>query len=269
MRYCLPILCAISLTASGCGTYVPELDPLNTQPGNWANFINTVALNVKCQLRNAVLHEEAGVDAAWMRKWAAEVTLTLNITEKTGVAASATTSELFPSVVRKFVNGTSVTTPQSFVFGFGGGYTQTAGRIVAMTWYDDFKEFEGAPDTCATVDGVRLDGDLKIEEIIFAAAWGGTNRGSMSRMNNPNGPYQNVQQTVTFDIEASANATPTWHYVNVAVMPTGTLLNVDRDRKDQLLITLGPPAAKAKGSSIGSNDVSTIHNLSRIVSPLQ
>jgi hypothetical protein len=114
-------------------------------------------------------------------------------------------------------------------------------------------------------------GDLKLSQVVNAAVAGATFPGEMSKQSSKGGAYQNVQETLSFEIDTNANATPTWRYVNVAASTGGNFLMADRDRKDKLLITMGPPAASkgAKGSAIGSNDVSTIHNLSRIVSPLQ
>ena len=272
MQSRLPMLLLAGLSLSGCGASVPAIDPLSDK-WDTATYVNNVATNVKCQLANAVIRNEQGAGPPWLKNWAAEVTLTLNISEKSAIAAGATTSTLFPSAVHTFGNGTSVTTPQGFVFGFGGTYTQTAGRIIALTWYDNFSEFRGPEADCGA--GAGIQGDLKLDEVVFAAAYTGTIPDNMSKQNDPKGPYQNVQQTVTFDVDAGASATPTWRYVNVAIDPTGTFLSVDRDRRNQLLITMGPPPATAKKpgkaatSGIGAQDVSTIHNLSRIVSPLQ
>ena len=271
MRLILPAF----IFCSGCGTYLPPIDYRFDDDFKAGAFINTVVSNVRCQLGNAVLDAENGAGPTWLKNWSAEVTLTLNISEKTGISAGATEFTLLPGSIKKFVNGTSVASAQSFVFGFGGGGTLTSGRIVALTWYDNFSDFKGAGVDCDA--GSFITGDLKLKEVLFAATFVGTVPGNMSKMYDPNGPYQNVQDTITFDVDTNANATPMWHYINVGVNTSGTFVNVDRDRKDMLLITMGPPPAsskvtsgkKASTSSFGSNDVSTIHNLSRIVSPLQ
>jgi len=256
---------------SGCGTYVPPIDYTFDDDFKAGAFINTVVSNVRCQLGNAVLDAENGAGPSWLKTWSAEVTLTLNISEKTAISAGATQSTLLAGSVKKFVNGTSVSSPQSFVFGFGGGGTLTAGRIIALTWYDNFSDFKGGGIDCDA--GSFITGDLKLREVLFAATFVGTVPGNMSKLYDQAGPYQNVQDTISFEIDTNANATPMWHYINVGVNATGTFFNTDRDRKDMLLITMGPPASKAgtakTSTSFGSNDVSTIHNLSRIVSPLQ
>ena len=112
-----------------------------------------------------------------------------------------------------------------------------------MAWYDNFSDFKGAGVDCDA--GSFITGDLKLKEVLFAATFVGAIPGNMSKMYDPNGPYQNVQDTITFDVDTNANATPMWHYINVGVNTSGTFVNVDRDRKDMLLITMGPPPASS------------------------
>lgn len=52
-----------------------------------------------------------------------------------------------------------------------------------------------------------------------------------------------LQHEVKFVVDTSANATPTWKFKLVTVDPGGTLLNADRSRTNDLLITMGPAAA--------------------------
>ena len=71
---------------------------------------------------------------------------------------------------------------------------------MALTWYDNFSEVRGPQVDCGESTGIQ--GDLKLDEVVFAAAYTGTTPNNMSKQNDPNGPFQNVQQTVTFDIDA-------------------------------------------------------------------
>lgn len=263
------ISCAVIISA--CGSYIPAIDPTFDDNFKAAAFINSVVRNVRCQLGNAVLDSENGAGPSWLKNWSAEVTLSLNISEKTSLTPGVTPTVLSPSAVTNFANKTTVTTPQTFSFGLGAGYTGTAGRIVALTWSDKFSEFHGQAINCDA--GSAIQGDLKLKEVLFATVFVGTVPGNMSKEDDPNGPYQNVQDTISFEIDTNANATPTWKYVNVAANTTGTLISIDRDRKDQLLITMGPPGTpggkKSGASSFGANDVTTIHNIGRITLPIQ
>jgi hypothetical protein len=262
-------IAAASVLGPGCGTYVPEVELGSDSPHSLDVFVNTIVQSVKCQLRDAVADQANGADLPWLKHWSAEITLTLNVTEKSSLSPGVTANTFFPGIVTKFRNGTSVTSGQSFTFALGGSYTSTAGRIIALTWADDFKDFFGETSECHLKNGIA--GDLKLNEVVNAAVAGATFPGEMSRQSTLGGPYQNVQETLSFEIDTNANATPTWRYVNVAASTGGNFFTADRDRKDQLLITMGPSSGAngTKGSTIGSNDVSTIHNLSRIVSPLQ
>ena len=258
-RIGLIALTAVLAVGPGCGTYVPEVELGSDGPHSLDVFVATIVQSVRCQLRDAIIDQANGADLPWLKTWAAEITLTLNVTEKSSIAPGVTTSTFFPGLVTKFRNGTSVVSAQGFTLGVGGSYTNTAGRIIALTWSDDFKDYFGETEACPLQNGIA--GDLKLSQVVNAAVAGATIPGGMSK------PYQNVQETLSFEIDTNANATPTWRYVNVAASTGGNFLMADRDRKDTLLVTMGPQAA-SKGSTIGSNDVSTIYNLSRI-GPLQ
>ena len=269
---------AVSLSA--CGTITPRIDPSFDDEYKAGFFISQVVNNVRCQLGNAVIQAEHGPNPPWLKDWAAEITLNLNISEKTGVSPGITATSIFPSVVNKFTNGTTVTSPQSFTFGLGGSYTQTATRIVALTWYDVFSDFHSPPNKyladCDVGSGIK--GDLKLGEVLFAVTYAGIVPNNMSQPFASGGPYSNAQDTITFEIDANASATPSWKYVNVTNNGSGSLLSVDRDRKDQLLITIGPSEIDKKARKLaprpsnsavdGGNSVSTVHNIGRITLPL-
>ena len=54
------------------------------------------------------------------------------------------------------------------------------------------------------------------------------------------GPLQVVQHQVSFLIEGSGNVTPSWKFVDVSANTGGSLFSLNRNRKDTLLITMGP-----------------------------
>ena len=145
----------------GCGTYVPEVELGSSGPHALDLFVSTVVQNVRCQLKDAVVDQAKGPNMAWLKNWSAEITLTLNVTEKSSIAPGVTTNTFFPGLVTKFGNGTSVMSAQGFTFGLGGSQTATAGRIIALTWSDDFKDYFGkTTELCPLKNGIA--GDLKL-----------------------------------------------------------------------------------------------------------
>jgi hypothetical protein len=87
----------LSLGISACGTYVPGLQEFY-DPQNPQTMVDAIVSNVQCEVQTAVQFlilddQDAAVAAAalgkvqkpsltWLKKWAAQVTLTLTVDEK-------------------------------------------------------------------------------------------------------------------------------------------------------------------------------------------
>jgi hypothetical protein len=111
---------------SGCGTYVPGLQE-SYDPQNPQTMVDAIVSNVQCEVQSAVqfliLDDQDAVVAAaalgkvqkpsltWLKKWAAQVTLTLTVDEKSSLNPGVSLNKVLENAVTKFPNGT-VTTAQ-------------------------------------------------------------------------------------------------------------------------------------------------------------
>ena len=142
----------------GCGTYVPGLqefyDPQDTQ-----TMVDAIVSDVQCEVQSAVqffiLDDEDAAQAAralgkdqnprlvWLKSWAAQITLTLTVDEKSSLNPAVSLNKVLPNATTAFPNGT-VTTPQSFSLGVGATGSADATRKETLSWLIDFKRFTTA-----------------------------------------------------------------------------------------------------------------------------
>ncbi len=66
-------------------------------------FVTNVMTHVRCQLREAVIAtykelNQPGTDIGWLRDWSAQITLTMNVDEKTDFNPGVTLTKLFPDL---------------------------------------------------------------------------------------------------------------------------------------------------------------------------
>jgi hypothetical protein len=94
-----------------------------------------------------------------------------------------------------------------------------------------------------------LQSDLKLSEWLFTAVSASLTN-TVNFKNAAAGVKDSIlQHEVKFLIDTSANATPAWKFKLVTVNPSGTFLNVDRSRTNDLLITLGPAVPSVVAAS--------------------
>jgi hypothetical protein len=89
---------------------------------------------------------------------------------------------------------------------------------------------------CQRTYDLPIEGDLQIYESICSGAKTVRIPGSVSQPFKTGGPLDLIEHHVTF----GGNITPSWKFVNVTANTDGTFLSASRDRKDDLLITMGP-----------------------------
>jgi hypothetical protein len=103
-------------------------------PQNPNTMVDAIVSNVQCEVKSAVQFlilddQDAVAEAAilgiaqkpsltWLKKWAAQVTLTLTVDEKSSLNPGVSLNKVLENAVTKFPNGT-VTTAQSSSIGFG------------------------------------------------------------------------------------------------------------------------------------------------------
>ncbi|MGY2053025.1 hypothetical protein [Methylobacterium sp. JK268] len=190
-------------------------------------------------------------DVEWLRDWAAKITLTINIDEKTGLSPGLSLVNFFPGFKKALSNGEIIAGGRTLELGLGGSLASTATREQEITWFvtftDLFEERRHAGGSCDNEGKLFIDGDLKIKEGLFAGVFPASLTRNMSDPFKSGGKLQVVQHQISFLIEASGNVTPAWHFVDVSANAGGPFLSSSRNRKDTLLITMGPTQLAGDG----------------------
>jgi hypothetical protein len=279
----------LSLGISACGTYVPGLQEFY-DPQNPQTMVDAIVSNVQCEVQTAVQFlilddQDAAVAAAalgkvqkpsltWLKKWAAQVTLTLTVDEKSSLNPGVSLNRVLENAVTKFPNGT-VTTPQSSSIGFGATVSADGTRKETLAWLIDFSRFtdprslklakgerdrvyeiaretgsSAIPSPCSNQNGILIENDLKLREWLYAVMLPAFPQGGIvpdysgSLASEAKASKKDViSHEVTFVILYSGNVTPSWKLVNVSVNQ-GSLpfLSAQRSRTQDLLISMGPTA---------------------------
>ncbi len=184
----------------------------------------------------------------WLDDWAAEVTLSMTINEKTLIGpVLGLTDTVFRSAT------------QTVGLGLGGNFNQTATRVVSVTFYEIFAKLkqEIYPKDCEAPGAPRLEGSLRIEESLNAGLYPASLAGATSNPFIGGGPLKEVSTTIAFDIDVGGSATPSFKFTHVSGNTSGAFLTADRDRKDQLLITMGPAVIPGSKRSLAVLNAAT------------
>lgn len=288
---------ALAGSLAGCGTFVPGFGEFyDTVPPE--NLIDAIVSHVHCEIKSQVQflilddydvakerHPVTGQllkrRLAWFDDWAAQVTLTLTVEEKSSLNPGVTLNTVLPNAVTSFPNG-PVNSPQSFNLGFGIGGTATATRKAIVSWYIDFRDFvknpvklaearrvrnqlyaearaAGSPvprSLCNDRSGVLMEGDLKFRDWLYMTVKPAFVEGGVvgdfaqSLKNEIKAAKKDVLQNhITFAVQYNGNVTPSWRLVRVAANPTGPFFNTQRTRTQDLVITLGPALDDAKAAA--------------------
>src|SRR6266702_2755196 len=213
----------------GCGTYVPEIQDFGGRVEG-QQLVQAILTNITCELRDAVvgLHEEYP-KGTFLDSWGIQTTLTLTIDEKGAIA---------PSVLW------TPPSPASAVFSLASGVNFSADAtrkdvINAYFLVSDLVQARCSPASRPN-GAFLLQSDLKLSEWLFDAVSASLTRTVDFKNTALAGGNNILQHEVTFVIDTSANATPTWTFKLVTVNPGGPFLNLDRSRSNDLLITMGP-----------------------------
>lgn len=233
------------LSASGCGTYVPELRefPYYTQ-ADTQNMIDAIVQSVRCELSHAItsvvdndisesrLRQSKRTYSDFLGGWGAEVAFTFTIVEKTSVA---------PSVLW------TPPSPASAVFTLNAGVAGSAQatRIEKMNFFYTVAELYGLPCKGSEIryDSFLIQNDLKIADLLLGRI-GPTTLGAA---HTPGAGQKNVlSHEISFQVVTGGTATPTLTLVRATINPSSPLFGVSRDRTHDLLITFGPLASGGK-----------------------
>lgn len=255
------VLAAFSL--AGCGLTVPQISPPGDGPESNALLVQSVSTHVHCELRNAVFYAynnlKSQQNIEWLRDWAAKITLTINVDEKSGFNPGVSLTKFFPSFSKTLSNGEVITGGRTFDLGFGASLSSTASREQEITWFvvfkDLFEEEKFSNSVCDRRTPFPIEGDLAIKESVLAGVFPSSLVRNMSDPFASGGRLQVVQHQVSFLVESSGNVTPSWKLVDIAANTGGPFFGVSRNRKDILLITMGPTQLADAGRKLKTSRV--------------
>ncbi len=174
---------AASTSVTGCGFYVPTIEPLASSQLEVGRIVNDIANHIGCEIGNAVsaVHQryrtpELAAEIAWLDTWAAKITLSIVVQEKTDFAPGISFKTLFSNATTTFGTQT-ITSAQSFSFGIGGQFSSEATRTENVGYFVSSgalrKRVEtgmalNPPRPCHHGEGPNIEGDLKFREWLEA-----------------------------------------------------------------------------------------------------
>jgi hypothetical protein len=295
---------------SGCGTYVPDLQEFYEAPHDVGPMVEAVVEQVQCEVQTGVQFlilddiEQAEEDPevaralkakglkvgrklSWLDTWAAQVTLTLTIDEKSALNPGVAFNTPMIPAVTSFPGKITVTTPQSYSLGLGGTFSTDATRKETLSWFIDFSKFtdkaslkkaklvkdrleQAAKETgansiipCNQENGIFIQSDLKLREWIydvmlptFVQSRGVPDYANALKTEAKKSKKDVISHEITFVIIDSGNITPSWKLVRVSTNQGSLpLLSAQRSRTQDLLITMGPPQDGALATAAQNSDL--------------
>jgi hypothetical protein len=218
-NYVIVIACT---ALNGCGFAVPEFSSAGTGPADFSPFVSAVTGHIACELRNAVLYSKSFEE---IKKWSAEVTLRLEVDERTALAS-----------------GLTYAASPVFSLGLGGGLTGESNRYLELTWYvffdKYFKEADQNSRDCSTEGPYPISGDLKITQSLYSAIYS-VSAPDTAASTVKFGPLKVAKHHVSFEVIANGSFSPGWKFTDITVNSGGPLFDAKRARRDDLLITMG------------------------------
>jgi hypothetical protein len=284
MRSCRPLAFLVVLPMCGCGTYVPDLQEFYQSPKDGRvlvdDFVDYVACDVKRSVLQILLDDQdraierkraglpQGETLTWLKGWAAQLTFTLTVDEKSQINPGVALNAVYPNAVTNFAGHPSVSTPQSFSLGLAGAYSSEATRKETLSLYMNFKDFTDSK-TLSLARRTEQDGklaecernrngfsrpDIKFMDWLADATLAANVQGGV--LNYPKALQAEVKSSkkdvisheVTFVVIYGANVNPTWKLVNfTGNNGSAPLFGVQRTNTQDVIITLGPAVAGTLG----------------------
>jgi hypothetical protein len=301
----LVTLSTLILGLAACGTTVPRIQAL-TDSRETGVLVDDIVKHVQCEIQSAVqlvILEDMDIAEArkshpnlrqgrsipWLDSWLADVIITLTVEEKSSINPGLTLTSPMESVLSRFGNGLTLTTPQSFSFGLGATGSADATRKDTLSWLIDFKQLstrEALDRARSARDAARraaggaipndvilgcekgtslIEGDLEFRDWLrgtLLPAFGDDvdvgDYASALKAEAKASKKAVIGHEITFVILFNGNVTPSWKLLRVSANQGNTpFLNAQRTRTQDLQITMGPrqDATDASGNPVPSQPV--------------
>ncbi|TPK89443.1 hypothetical protein [Mesorhizobium sp. B2-4-17] len=249
----MALLLSIALTA--CGTVTPSIQEFWGNPDNAGALESDVAQQIECELAGALSELHGNIQGkpllesqyGFVFGWNAQVNLTFAADEQSTLNPT-------PSFITALH---PLAKSQTFTLGLSGTYKNQATRTDKFTITYKVKDFIGGKKfDCKTgrpePGTLFVRSDLKIKEWLYQALNITVSQGGQSEVSaHPKYPSKidAISHDIRFDIVSSGGVAPTWKLVRFG---TGgnPLLSGQRDRSQDLVLTMGPPD-KANPDELG------------------
>ena len=283
-RKCAYVI-SMAIALSGCNTFVPDPQEFYEDHSLAPVRVQTMIQHIVCELKTAVqtvlvedyeqgpFRKSLGLSEKprlyWLRKWSAQLTLTLTVDEKSGFNPSFGFTDVLPNAVSRFSRNRSVTSGQSSGLAVSAAYSTDATTKETHSISLDLESFADPKELAAFVaarnnaksDGIRdprlycqqsgqifLRGDLKLTDWLRAATASAVVEGSIY------GNYQKALEAaekkqkkdvlsnqITFVLMYGGGITPSLRLVDFAVnQSSNPFFNPQRTKTQDLIVTLGP-----------------------------
>jgi hypothetical protein len=242
-----------------------------------ANLVDYLACEVRNSVQAALLQDQelaamrrsAGLKPTtldWLKGYAAQITLTLTVDEKSALNPGIALNSVFPNATTAFVNHPSVSTPQSFSLGLAGAFSTEATRKETLSLYLDLKDAVSTkqlaiakangvvehPEACNQVGGGMIESGIKFRDWLLdvtlpAAVEGGVVPNYSQALSGAAKALKKdaISHEVTFVVIYGGNVTPTWKLVNISAnQGSAPFFSVQRTNTQDVIITLGPAQEK-------------------------
>jgi hypothetical protein len=277
-----------SCVFSGCGLRTPELELGGEKTDRVGITLNHIVNEVRCELIHGVVRALAVDDdlaehqpfksvpkLGWLEDWSALATITMTAEEISSLSPGVLFTSPMENSITKFPNG-AVTNGQSFSLAANYSVTADGIRTEKVNFFFVFKDYiEKVPRDkntilsipCEHQGDVLLESNLRLDDWIQEAVFPAYN----ATIRTPEGytrPISVMSHEVNFVVKQTGNITPSWKLIPVSANQ-GSLpfFQAQRNRTDDLLITLGATAATDAGKKVPaapSNEVVNSHLASEI-----
>lgn len=235
-RYGPAFIGCIAIALAGCGASVPEIQDIGDDVAG-QQLVQAIVTNITCEVQDSVNAVYRGRRSLFLDKWGVQISLSLTIEEKGGVAPLLS---YFPTAM--------------FALGADAGLSSDATRIDKLNSYYSIKQLRtlGRCDPRSRTHGPLLrSDDLKLTQWLFDNLTA-SDTGEIQFSDDTRGPFgQNViSHEVKFEVVANADITPAWQLMHVSInTPLVPFASVKRDKTHDLIITLGPTDDSGTGPS--------------------
>jgi hypothetical protein len=290
VRSCVVALGAAfaSIVVSSCGLRTPQLEFGGEKTERLGITINHIVNEVRCELIHGVVRALAMDDdlaehqpiktapkLGWLEDWSALATITMTAEDISSLSPGVLYTSPFGNDIIKFPSGT-VTSGQSFSLGANYSISADGTRTGKVNFFFVFKDYIAKTPRdgntiltkpCEHQGDVLLESNLRLDDWIQEAVFPAYN----ATIRTPEGytrPISVISHEVSFVIKQTGNITPSWKLIPVSANQ-GSLpfFQAQRNRTDDLLITLGATAATDAGRKVPlapSNEVLYSHLASEI-----